>query len=78
MGTYKIEKQKKQGKSRTMFIKSDLPENKESFEYKAMVEFLNEFHLTTEEYLKHLQDCSETSTVTTNEIELSDSMTQSN
>ncbi|CAF2073335.1 unnamed protein product [Rotaria magnacalcarata] len=54
MGTYKIEKQKK-GKPRSLFIKADLPEDKESFNYKAMAEFLNEFHLTPDQYMNTLQ-----------------------
>ncbi|CAF1432682.1 unnamed protein product [Rotaria sordida] len=67
MGTYTIEKQKK-GKPRSLFTKDDLPEDKESFKCKSMVEFLSDFHLTSDEYMKRLQNISQTSIVSTNNI----------
>ncbi len=66
MGTQSIEKQKKHGKPRVLFIKDDIPQDKESMKYKFMIDFLNGFKITPEEYAKHLENTSESSIVSIN------------
>ncbi|CAF3170101.1 unnamed protein product [Rotaria sp. Silwood2] len=54
MGTNLIEKQKKYGKPRISFVKDNIPEDKDSDKYKFMVDFLNQFNITPEEYEENL------------------------
>ncbi|CAF2594636.1 unnamed protein product [Rotaria sp. Silwood2] len=54
MGTNLIEKQKKYGKPRISFVKDNIPEDKDSDKYKFMIDFLNQFNITPEEYEENL------------------------
>lgn len=66
MGVVQVMKQKKQGKPGVLFNRHELPEDKESSKYKMMVDFLNQFNVTTEQYDKQYQSMSETSMHGTN------------
>ncbi|CAF1413702.1 unnamed protein product [Adineta steineri] len=68
MGTFSIKKQKKRGKPRVLFTKDDIPEDKESEKHKMMIDFINGFNITSEEYGKYMKSTSETSIVSTNNI----------
>jgi len=61
MGTHTTEKQKKGGRPRTIFIKDAIPTDKDSDKYKYMVDFLNEFNITPEEYGNYLETSSDIS-----------------
>ena len=54
-------KTKKNGKPRTSFVKDDFPEDKDSDKYNFMIDFLDQFNITREEYEKNLRSKSETS-----------------
>jgi hypothetical protein len=67
MGTLSIEKRKAHGRPRVSFIKDDIPEDKESTKYQFMIDFINGFKVTAEEYQNHLETDSEPSIVSTND-----------
>jgi len=61
MGRHIIEKQKKNGKPRVLFVKDHIPEDKQSSKYKLMIDFLNEFNISLENYENNLRSPSITS-----------------
>ncbi|CAF2047857.1 unnamed protein product [Rotaria magnacalcarata] len=66
MGTYTVEKQQKQGKPRILFTKDLIPLDRETEKYKFMLDFLNQFNLSSEEYSKNLTSNPNTSNESTN------------
>lgn len=70
MGAVSVMKQKKQGKPSVLFNKHEMPDDKESTQYKMMVDFLNKFNVTPEQYVNLYQSMSETSMHGTNASDL--------
>ena len=66
MGTYVIGRKTRNGLSKALFTKDSIPQDKGSKKYKLMIDFLNEFNITSEEYQKYLENSSETSNISTN------------
>lgn len=56
-----VEKRKKQGKPNVFFNKHDIPEDMESPKYKNMTDFLNNYNITTEQYIKQYENMPESS-----------------
>ena len=63
MGTQLIEKQRRSGRPRLSFIKDDVPNDKELEKYHSMIDFLNRFDMTSEQYGRYLETTSESSIV---------------
>ncbi|CAF2877785.1 unnamed protein product [Rotaria sp. Silwood2] len=66
LGKYIIEKQRKHGKPRAVFVKDDLPPDRESDKYRNMMVVLDALNVTAEEYTQHLENLSENSAIITN------------
>jgi hypothetical protein len=54
MGTNSIQKQKKHGKPRVVFIKDSIPEDKESDKYLLMIDFLKQFDISHLENMRKI------------------------
>lgn len=61
MGIVSVEKQKKQGKPNVFFNKHHIPDDIESPKYKIMIDFLNNYNITIEQYIKQYENMSEIS-----------------